>query len=51
MYDSSAFGWCADHLYTPYTFELCMMERKKKKRREENKIEIFAFSFLDCEEK
>ena len=30
-------------------FELCLMEKKKKKNN--NKIEIFAFDFLDCEEK
>ena len=37
-------------------FELCVRENKKKKKKErkkkeKNKIEIFAFHFLDCEEK
>ena len=34
-------------------FELCVMEKKKKerKKRKKNKIEIFTFSFLNCEEK
>ena len=29
-------------------FEICLMKKKKKKK---NKIEIFAFDFLDYEEK
>ena len=32
-------------------FELCLMKKKKKKEEEEEQIKIFAFSFLDCEEK
>ena len=31
-------------------FELCTREKKKKKKKK-NKIETFAFDFLDCEEK
>ena len=32
-------------------FELCVMEKKKKKKKaRKNKIGIFAFDFLDCEE-
>ena len=36
-------------------FELYMREKKKKeerrKKKKKNKMEIFAFNFLDCEEK
>ena len=33
-------------------FEICVKEKKKEeRRRKKNKIEIFAFDFLDCEEK
>ena len=38
-------------------FELCLMEKKeekeeeKRRRKKKNKIEIFAFDFLDYEEK
>ena len=35
-------------------FELSLKEKReerKKKRTKKNKIEIFAFNFLDCEEK
>ena len=30
-------------------FEFCLMEKKKERRK--NKIEIFTFDLLDCEEK
>ena len=49
--DSNPFVWCVDCSYIPYTFELCLKEKKKerkKERRKKNKIEIFAFDFLDC---
>ena len=36
-------------------YDLCLMEKKKeerkKKEEKKNKIEIFVFDFLDCEEK
>ena len=39
-------------------FELCVSEKKKEeeskkkvRRRKKNKIEIFTFNFLNCEEK
>ena len=58
IFDISAVAWYAVHLYMTYTFELCMREKKKKKKKKEtrkekknSKIEIFAFDFLDCEEK
>ena len=45
-------------MYTPYTFELRLMKKKKEEEEEEerrsnkrNKIEIFEFVFLHCEEK
>ena len=31
-------------------FELCLMVKKEGERKK-NKIEIFAFDFIDCEEK
>ena len=51
---SRAIVWSADHLYMSYTFELCMRKnkkygRKKVRRKNKNKIEIFKFDFLDCE--
>ena len=56
MADSGAVIWCADCLYTPYAFELCMREKRKerkerkRRRKMKNKIELFAFNFLECEE-
>ena len=39
---------CIHHI----RFELCLMKKKKERRRKKkNKIELFAFDFLDCEEK
>ena len=35
-------------------FELCMREKKKEERRrskKKNKVEMYAFNFLDCVEK
>ena len=49
--DSRAFIWCADRLYMPYTFEISLMKKKKERRKKKNKIDIFAFDFLDCDEK
>ena len=48
--DSRAFVWCADCSYTLYTF-CVMLDGKERKKKKEEKIEIFAFDFLDCEEK
>ena len=44
--DSGAFVWRADRSYTPYTFWV-MHEGKEEGRKKKNKIEIFAFNFLD----
>ena len=32
-------------------FELCLMKKKKERRKKTNKIKIFVFNFLDREEK
>ena len=39
IFDSSHVAWCAVRLYTPYTFELYVREKKKKeeRRREQNR--------------
>ena len=33
--DSRAFVYCGDRLYTPYTFELCLMEKEEEEEEEE----------------
>ena len=43
--DSRPFTWCAEHLYTPYTFELCLM-KKKKEEKEQNLNIAVRFSQL-----
>ena len=55
--DGRAFIWGEDCLYTPYIFSVTLDEKKKERTKKErrkkrnNKIKIFAFDFLDCEEK
>ena len=39
-----------DRSYTPYTF-LVMLDGKEGRKKKKNNIEIFAFDFLDCDEK
>ena len=45
--------WYADHLYTSYSFELYMKEKKGSKKKENRKKgeknKIFMFSFLNSE--
>ena len=40
-----------DCLYTPYSFRVMLDGNKEEEERKKNKIEIFMFDFLDCEEK
>ena len=53
--DSRAFIWCAQIVrICCILFELCLMKKKKEeeeRRKKNNKIEIFTFNFVDCEEK
>ena len=36
MSDRTAFVWCVDCLYTPYTFELCVIKKKEEEEPEES---------------